>query len=334
MPKRKDPRKENTVPRQRKFVYKRATFAIEPNADSLEKLVRDAWASVSHESGKRRQITETESGACFVTHYRTEVHGMTFLEIIFFTPGMKALAANIDFTKPSIDVEEHDVKTEAGVKLELIQNITYVGISQNHVVLLPSGELRSPEIEAHLNWLLTKATPTLKDGQEIRLSNRIPPNKEEEVRNARQIHFSTDVVMAATDTPSGEKKLVPHGTSWAGLRSLLTGLGKEMADVATDLDVSGLTEATPVNVDITLKWAKSGKKKNHEVMDKIATGLRHLDTELNFEIITPNGKIKKSELLLERSKSIRCKGERPVRDLLWETIHQWLVDLQSSGDIA
>lgn len=332
--KRKEARRAGAQSRPKKFVYKRATFAIEPEGRTLEELLNEAWREAEDESGHRRQITEAASGACVVTRSRTQVHGMTFFELLTFTPGMKALAAKVDFTRPTIEVEEHDLKNAAGLRLELIQNIAFLGVARNHVVLLPSAELRSPEIEAHLNWLMGAATGIMATGQAVRLSNRIPPAREEAVKSATKIQFATDLALAATEEQGGGKRIRPHGLSWAGLRSLLVGLGPQMLDVTTDLELSGLTEATPVAIDITLSWPRPRKDRRHEVMDKIATGLRHLDTEIDFKIKTKNGWLKKEDLLLERMKSVRCRGERPVRELLWESIHAWLVALQTEGEIA
>jgi hypothetical protein len=320
--------------RPKKFVYKRATFAVEPEARTLEQLLNEAWQVTAERTGDRRQIIEDASGACVITHCRSQAHGMTFFELLTFTPGMKALAAKVDFTQPTIDIEEHDLKNAAGLRLELIQNISFVAVAGNDVVLLPSAELRSPEIEAHLNWLLSVATATILTPQAVRLSNRIPLAKEEAVKSATQIQFATELMMAATEEQGGQKRIRPHGLNWAGLRSLLVGLGPQMVDVTTDLELSGLTEASPVAIDITLSWPRPKKDRRHEVMDKIATGFRHLDTEIDFKIKTKNGWLKKQDLVIERMKSIRCRSERPVREFLWEAIHAWLVGLKAEGEIA
>ncbi len=331
---RSDGRAGTMASRTKKFVYKRATFAVEPEPRSLEDLLNEAWRATAEESGRRRQITEVESGACVITRCRTQARGMTFFELLTFTPGMKALAAKVDFTRPTFDVEEHDLKNAAGLRLELIQTIAFVAVAGNHVVLLPSAELRSAEIEAHLNWLLGPATQTLAAPQAVRLSNRISPAKEEEVKSATQIQFATDLTLAATEGPGGESRIRPQGLNWTGLRALLNGLGPRMADVTTELELAGLTEPTPVGINIALSWPQPRRGQRHEVLDRIATGLRHLDTEIDFKIKTLHGWITKQDLLLERMKTVRCRDERPVREHLWEAISAWLVSLQEAGEIA
>jgi hypothetical protein len=334
LPSQQDPRKENTVLRPKKFRYKKAAFAIEPHARTLEECIADAWTATAAESGKRRQILEKESGASIVSHYRNVSNGMTFLEVLAFTPGMKALAAEVDFTQPSIEIESYAIKSDKGKELDLIQNLGFVGISKNHVVLIGTSDLRSPEIEAHLNWLLREATSTLTGGQMLRLANRILPSKEAQINTAKEIHFSSELAIVTKDAASGSKRLSPGGNTWSGIRALLDGLGSGMADVTSDIELSGLTEATPVDIDIILKWPRPKKNQRHTLMDKIATGLRHVDTEIDYEIKTKNGTLKKADFILEKPKSVHCKGERPVRDLLFEAIAKWLVELQSSGEVA
>jgi hypothetical protein len=213
--------------------------------------------------------------------------------------------------------------------------MAFIGVRENHVVLLPSGEMRCPEIEAHLNWLLTQAFPALTGDQRLRLSNRVPPDREEEVKNAREIHFSTDISIEAQVGESGHRLLRPAGATWEGIKALLKSLGQQMADVTSDLEIHGLTASTPVDIDIFLKWPRRGRKdERHMVLDKIATGLRHVDTEIDYEILTRQGKITKGDFILRKPRTVHCRGERPVRDLLFNSMKKWLAELLESGQIA
>ncbi len=335
MPRKKDPRKVGTEPRGRTFLYKRATFGKEPETRTLESMLDEAWRVTGEEAKDRRQVTHEDSGASIVTHYRTKRFGISFYEIIVFTPGMKAMAAAMDFSAPSLEIANVAVKDDEGNELQLIEYIAYLAVCDNDVVLVPSAELRAPVIESHANWLLREAAGTLEEEQEVRLSNRIPPTKEKAIKRSRKVSFSTPVEFTAQkEAGTGRTSIRPTGTVWQGVKQILSDFGESMVDVASDLEREGLTESTPVEVDISLRWHRPPKRQTNELLDRVATGLRHLDTEADYSIEAGSTKLTKSEIILRRTRQVHCRGERPVRDLLWEAIKNWYEELQESGEIA
>lgn len=336
MPKKKDPRKIGTENRTKAFSYKRATFTVVPESRSLESLLEAMWGSTADESSKRRQIIDPESNASIVTHYRTKVHGMSFYEIVIFTPGMRALAAGLDFKKPSLEIDSVPVKDDKGNELQLIDNIAYVGVSENHVILVPSAELGAPVIESHLNWLLASATKTLDNKQSVQLANRVPPAKESVIANAKKVKFTAPIMLSGeADDATGRTFIRPKGFFWEGLSKVLQGLGDNMVDVAKNLETQGLTEQTRVDMEIALKWSRPKKGQVNELMDKVATGLRHVESEVDYEINAgSSARLTRADMILKRPRQVACQKGRPVRDLLWETMSNWLNELQTSGEVA
>ncbi|HVS52382.1 MAG TPA: hypothetical protein VHD62_08510 [Opitutaceae bacterium] len=124
MSRKKDPAKENTIPRRKNLLYKIATYAIEPSEKTIEELLNAAWTATTALGG-RRQITHEESSSCMVTNYRSQSYGMTFFEVLAFTPGMTAAATQVDWGKTSLDIEDVEVKNDKGQKLQLIENMLH-----------------------------------------------------------------------------------------------------------------------------------------------------------------------------------------------------------------
>ena len=83
-----------------------------------------------------------------------------------------------------------------------------------------------------------------------------------------------------------------------------------------------------------LSWSRSYKEDPTKFLDDISNQLRHVDTELDYSIITKSGRITRDEIKLKKNVSVPTNDEGLIRkEEMWEAMSSWLNTLVTEDKI-
>jgi hypothetical protein len=151
-----------------------------------------------------------------------------------------------------------------------------------------------------------------------------------QIRGVKAIHLSAPLeykreVREGTDT--GYTTL-PIGNRWEALKAFLG----EKLDI-TQLSTQGFIEPKDIDVTLSLSWKKHRGDTVSDQIDSMANTFRHVDDDIDFELETLSGKIKKDQLRMSRPFSVRHNDDMPERDDIFDKMIQWYEHLVEANDI-
>ena len=322
----------------KKLYYKTAIFLKEFGDQSvtLESLLRMACKRVKKakermyapQQDEQRHLINYHAG-----HANTEKKGNIFgCEFLGFEEG-----ASQSTLATGMDAEELDMDALPAEKgKEFLEGSVYFGVSANHVILMPSRALRSKQLEAYLNWFLVEKAKVCTKDYLLRLDDHMPEAKKQKIakdvlgmRISAPIKWSDNSEQvgkpSVTTAKSATKlsKVRPYGAAWEAVKAIFG----EALSMPKGLILENLADTPDIEVSLSLRWM--GKKEEDEVsfLDGIASNLRHVDDEIDYNIQTKTGSIGKDDFKHFRSISTEWHKGRPLFDSLFPKMADWLGDL-------
>ncbi len=258
---------------------------------------------------------------------------------------------------PQEKTEASETKEEKEIikkRKEFVESILYFGILDNHLVIMQSSALKSKELEAHLFWLLGTCTNYVQPGTMLSLNDKPAESVYEKMERApaKSIHVGapltsdlaidpsspkTASLASQTSTPSTPEKIdeihaskvrfEPTGVAASIIRAVAPGLLDRL-----NLEES-LDEAN-IHIALEITYNRRTTKTGQQVIDSIATSLRHSpesDVVINLQ---GGGKIHGNELKLSGNISVEYLPSGLINEsTLFHEMYQWLYAKMDSSEV-
>lgn len=321
------------------LIYKVCRFNDQNNGHSLQNLLTSALKK-RKTAFHRRQCTDSENHFRLI-NFNGPYKGMRVGEMFDYTKGHKQTSAVVDEKAEELKLAAISPPNK---KSEFLHSILYFGVKGNAVIMSQSMSLRSLQLEDYLNWLL-RTCELIGEEDYIILSDQPPLDKRKKVHSTRGIEFSSPVDMkpskpvnltVSDKIESSEIKdtkqisLSPSGLGWDALKKLLP----PEISLPSNINADDIISKRSLEVKILLSWTRSYKEDPTKFLDDISNQLRHVDTELDYSIITKSGKITRDEIKLKKSVNIATNDEGLIRkEEMWEAMSSWLDTLVTKDKI-
>lgn len=256
--------------------------------------------------------------------------GLLFGQFLSYEEGQRQPTITMRNGVPQFDVQSIAPPPVQGARNEFLEGVAYFGISDNHVLLMPSRSLGSREFEGYVNWLLRTATRRLTENTLVAIVDQ--PSTETRNRLARRrlrgVTLGTPMQpVARPETQGAENRVVYEATgkSFDALRGLL---GPDLFDRVRLTDA---LEADNVIVQVTIRV--KGKQvisdTTHDVLEQLATAARHFPPEDVALEVQGIGTVKGADLKIHKLLSVDQLEEGGLVNEadVWERMHEWLTEL-------
>ncbi|MGB3383954.1 MAG: hypothetical protein WBA64_04695 [Marinomonas sp.] len=325
------------------LIYKVARFNHESQDKNLQDLLTLAFKK-KKSALSRIQAGDSENHFKLV-NYTGKHKNMQVGDFFDYTHGQKQPLAQFD-----ADVEELKVSTlpPPNDKSDFLHSILYFGIWNNSVILSQTTSLKSPQFEAYLNWILSECE-LLSEGDYLTLSDNPPLNLQSEIVNTKGIEMHAPITFEPIKSPSkqpdnGAKQLIsqpiketqsvafrPHDIGWEILKKVLP----EEFSFPNQVKASEVLNSS-LDVKLLVSWSRLKKDDSTALLDRISNQLRHVESELDYTILTKSGgTITRDDFKLRRQIAVGENDEGLIkRSEMWERMQEWLEILVSEEKIV
>lgn len=351
-------------PKRKKFVYKVAKLLNstgDPNT-TLETLLKAARKKVPAALARCEKPAGSDLERRFInyslTHTGKDGNGSIYgSEFLAFEEGESQNTIKIDATATEVTL----ASIKAGKDNEFLAGSVYFGVLGNHAVACQSRGLKVKELEDYLNWFLVIKAKVLANDNRISLNDHIPKSKKAHFKGVKGIQFKAPVHMQpspeiaekaaadrkAADENKGKRKKkgepVPEsetktqyypvqlaGKAWDAVRTLVGDSFK----LPTEINVDNLANTPDIEVQIFLKWKGRHFEEDSDFLDGVASNLRHIDEEVDYEVQGSSGTLKRDDIKIFKDFTINCNKEgRPKFDEFFPKMAEWLADLIKDGKV-
>lgn len=304
------------------LIYKVARFNHESQDKNLQDLLTLAFKK-KKSALSRIQAGDSENHFKLV-NYTGKHKNMQVGDFFDYTHGQKQPLAQFD-----ADVEELKVSTlpPPNDKSDFLHSILYFGIWKNSVILSQTISLKAPQFEAYLNWILSECE-LLGEGDYVTLCDNPPLNLQSEIVNTKGIEMHAPITFepiksrSQTITESQSIAFKPENIGWDLLRKVLP----EEFTLPSEVKAGEVILNSALDVKLLVSWSKLRKDDSTALLDRISNQLRHVDSELDYTILTKSGgKITKDDFKLRRQIAVGENEEGLVkRTDMWERMQEWL----------
>jgi hypothetical protein len=324
---------------QKKVIYKRVEFHTAKAGETLKTLLASALKMKSTFGERKLNVSDADQPIFhMIGSYQDEAKGFVFGTFMTFTPGTDPLYLVDDEQAVNVMVEKLKApNTVDGKKREFLESIMHFGIIQNHVVLMQSQALKSPQLESYLRWLLHDSAVLAGDNTFQLVDSpskevRAKMNKAKGVRaitvggevlppSLMHINKSTDKVETKTEAKSISVTAKQDSSDWgplAAIKSLL-----EPAQAAK-IDFDKLSGSN-IELTVTVRYKQNTTEDGHKLMDTLGAAFRNTeDVETAIELIG-GGQIKGSELKLDGTIPVTSYDGQLNSSEVFEGMRQWLL---------
>lgn len=310
--------------KRKKFFYKRAKFLDKENKLNLEEALRFTLKELKSVGKRKETFGDNNNFIRLILDHNIKETDMLFGVIASLEKGnhQPVISDNDDAETLSIQ-QVAPTKGDDNIQREFIEGLCFFGIQENHVVVMASRSLGAADMEHHINWLLRNSS---RKTNQVILADHPTKATIAKIKQygIRQIDFGQELI---TDTKAlpGEKKEIEK-TELFEVSSKWFELLKEI--IGESASGINLADALKGNIEVLLSIkhkARSGSMKSQEFMEKIATGLRHVD-ESNVNLRLGKGKeVKGSDLKHSEAISISTYGGIPDSADVYKKMREWLI---------
>ncbi len=307
--------------RYKSVVYKQAIFR--EAGMNLQHLLSEALAQRPAARMRKQPVDDRVSRV--INARRTE-QGMLFGTMVVYEAGKDQTVLVIDDSQDDYPVDSFPVpQTPSGANREVLDSILYFAIYNNHVVLAQSRSLKSREVETHFAWLLSSCTEVLEDGAYFVLSDQ--PTEAARRRASSASVKSVKVGTPLSGATGGDAAARPSTGQRTYRRS---GLGAQVLaslvgpDWRSDMRLEDVLDDANLVVNIEVTYKRSTTAEAQQILDDVATSLRHLEEE-DVEIdLVGGGQIKGNELKLTGSIRVDMTNGVPSSSDMFTQMRAWL----------
>ena len=344
--------------KQKRFIYKVARFLKSPGDSkvTLESLLRAAIKKVPTALKRVENPPGSDTEKRFInyslTHRGLDEGGQIFgCEFFAYEEGegQSTIAIDPNATEVSVDA------VVAGKGKEFLAGAVYFGVAGNHVVVCQSRGLKAQELENYLNWLLVTKAKLLDEENAVNLNDHIPKSKKALYKGVRGIEIKGPVQLTPTAaveaqaerdrevaaSAKGKKKTAQEsksayypvklaGRAWEAVKTLVG----DSFQLPSEIQVDDLTDTPELEVQIFLKWKGHHGEDDSDFLDGVASNMRHIDDELDYEIRSSSGTLGKDEIKIFKVQSIPwTKKVRHEFESIFPKMSDWLAGLIQGGKV-
>jgi len=359
----------STVKKQKTIHYKNVVISGSPNLQSLLDGALGESGSIKRPNQRQQKANEEDTVVIFVNRF-TKHNGMSIGQLVYLEKGRQQPYITVDdeaefysiasLSSDEIPEKKQDQADDNNESLpqedsirkrrEFVESILYFGVLDNHMVILQSSALQSRHLESHLTWLLTSCTSTLAAGSMLVLSDKPAESvfQKMEKTPAKSIHFGAPLTtelavdpshpvqssappagpaMAVDEVHASKVRFEPTGVAAAIISAVAPGL-LDRLNLQESLDEAN------IHLALEITYNRRTTKTGQEVIDSIATSLRHSpasDVVINLQ---GGGKITGDELKLSGNVSVEYLPSGLINESsLFHEMHRWLNTKISSSEI-
>jgi hypothetical protein len=252
-------------------------------------------------------------------------NGMLFGQMIRYEPGKDQTVVVMDNESDEFPVEQIPLnQSDDGKRREVIESVLYFGILENHVVLVQSQALKARDFEQHIEWLIKQCTSAFPQDNAIFLSDK---PSDEARKKIEKLPVKKVSIGAELDTIPVEQKEVQSSQS---VKFLPYGKGFDILqayfgnDWLNNLRLEDSLDEANLKVRLEVTYFRKTTEKAHEVLDNIATAMRHSEPD-DVEIELQGGTILKgNELKMSGHISVDTYNGIAVSNELYAEMQEWL----------
>lgn len=218
-----------------------------------------------------------------------------------------------------------------GKGAEFLESILYFCVCGDHVLLMQSRALRANGFEQYVDWLLNKAE-LFTERQAVMLVDQPKESAAAAIKRhgVKSVTYGTSLVQEI-DARAGARRgqaevTITESPIIAAIRNLL---GQRIDHLRLEDALDGRIEAR-----LTLAWKQSTTPKAQNVLDTIASALRHIDKE-HVEIeLNKAGKISGGELQLQVPVTVTTRNKVVEQAALFKIMRDKMSELLTGGQIG
>ncbi|SDP60769.1 hypothetical protein SAMN04489708_117109 [Paracidovorax cattleyae] len=284
-----------------------------------------------------------------------ETDGFVFGALMTYTPGTDSLCVIDDDQAFDVQIEKLAVpSTEDGKRREFLESMMYFGIVDNHMVLMQSQALKSPQLESYLRWLLHGAevlagtnTFQLIDTPSTTVRQRMEAGK-----GVRAIKLDGEVLppsavarAAPGDQPPVGPAVAVAPTQRVDQISLVTSTVDDddfgvlaalkklfSPSQAARIDFAKLAGSN-IQMSVTLRYKRNTTEDGQALMDTLGVALRNtddLDTRIHLK---DGGTIRGGDLKLDGKISLTAYDGQFSPSEVYEGMRQWLLSKVTTDEL-
>jgi hypothetical protein len=309
-----------------KRVYcKQAVFLDSKDKPQLQNKVSEALSKLKKVGARKETIGDDNHYVRAVIYHRSYAN-MLFGILASYDRGTHQLTVADDDEAEMLTVDQvAPPKNENDKRQEFLEGVCYFGISNNHIVLVPSRALGVKPMEHHINWILEQAG-LIGNNNHVCLSDQITQVTKERIRasHVKEIEIGAPFINA-------QEHEIQHDAKEHRVAAFeYTGLGMDVLRKVLGTDKVNnmrLADAIDGNIEVTLKirYKRTTTDKAHKLLDNIALAVRNLDEDEVKLTLASGGTVKGNELKLFAPISIQAQDGIPNPDELFEKMRNWLI---------
>jgi hypothetical protein len=274
--------------------------------------------------------SEAENYFHFI-NYKTTRKGFVCAEFFGYEKGRIGQVIKEAFNQEQIDPKALPApQADDGTDQQYLDGKLYFVCKGDHLILAQDMHTKGRQLERYLEEIIRNRCKTYPDDQQFILERSISQKARKKIKGVKKIHLSAPLQYERkrdTSTKDGFMT-VPIGKGWEALKGLIG----DKLDMS-QFSLEGITEPKEIEVTISLAWKKKRGDTVSDQIDSLANTFRHVDDELDFEVETLSGKMKKDELRLSHPFSVQHEDDMPDRGDIFDKMINWYEHLANAKDI-
>ncbi|OBU11727.1 hypothetical protein [Morganella psychrotolerans] len=339
--------------------YKRAVLSnCESTLQEIVSSIISKDGTASKVSNRQEKISPTDPSSPFRLINKNELYKtILFGQLILFEQGRSQALMTINDDSDFYDIdaitsEQIQLLSDEGltsedtkkIKREFIDSILHFGIFQNHVMIVQSKALSSKDIENHLNWLIHRFSECLNEDSFLILQDK-PSEKTIEIMESspvKKIKLGSVPIKAedSNGNISIENKCIETLEKVKKIKYMPTGKGGDIIKAMlgmklfNDLKLEDSLDDANLQVNLEITYFRKTSKSGQDVLDSLASSMRHIDED-DIEIsLDGGGIIKGSELRLRGNLNVQYYNGLIDENHLYLQMHKWLLSKVDAGEIG
>lgn len=311
------------------FSYWRARFTPEPYAKTMQQLLKAAFDNTTVED--RLYATDNAESYYTFINYKTERQSCFCASFFGYEKGRIGQVIKESFKKDQIDSKALPApKADDGTDQQFLDGKLYLVCKGDHIILAQDMHLKGRHLERYLEAKIRERISTFPKEQVFQLERSIPQATKRKLKGVKKINLSAPLgyKTQASDTNESKTITVPDGARWEAVKSFV----KEKLDLK-EFTTDGFIDPRDIEITLSLNWKRKRGEKVSDQIDTLANALRHVEDEIDFELETNSGKLKKGELRLNHATNILHVDDMPEPGDIFDKMIDWYSLLVDSKDI-
>ncbi|MCC5839877.1 MAG: hypothetical protein JJT96_07125 [Opitutales bacterium] len=301
----------------------------------MQQLLRSAFEKTTVQD--RLHSTNPDDNYFTFINYKAERRGFFCGDFFGYEEGRIGQVIKEAFHQEQIDPRALPApKAADGTNQQFLDGKLYFVCNGDHLIIAQDLHMKAQHLERYLQKMIRHRSQPFPDEQQFTLERSISQKARKAIHGAKKIHLSAPLEYEQKRVGKGDSGKretggfisVPAGNAWEAIKGLI-GDKLDLTQFTTD----GFADPQDIEVTISLAWKKQRGQTVSNQLDTLANTFRHVEDELDFELETHSGRMKKDELRLSHPFSVQHEDDMPDRDDIFEKMINWYGHLVQTGDV-